>query len=48
MGSPTLAVDIDYGRSAMPADIAGLVAMLIESNTVTGEVIMADGGLNLV
>jgi NAD(P)-dependent dehydrogenase (short-subunit alcohol dehydrogenase family) len=35
-------------RSAMPADIADLVAMVIESNYLTGEVIMADGGLNLV
>lgn len=35
-------------RSAMPTDIADLVAMVIESNYLTGEVIMADGGLNLV
>ena len=35
-------------RSAMPVDIADLVAMVIESNYLTGEVIMADGGLNLV
>lgn len=36
------------GRAAQPADIADLVAMVIESNYLTGEVIMADGGLNLI
>ena len=35
-------------RAAQPADIADVVAMVIASNYLTGEVILADGGLNLV
>lgn len=35
-------------RGAEPEDIAGVAAMLIESTYLTGEIIMADGGLNLV
>jgi NAD(P)-dependent dehydrogenase (short-subunit alcohol dehydrogenase family) len=35
------------GRSAQPADIADVAAMLIASDYVTGEVVLADGGLNL-
>lgn len=34
-------------RGAQPEDIAQLVAMLVASDYVTGEVILADGGLNL-
>jgi NAD(P)-dependent dehydrogenase (short-subunit alcohol dehydrogenase family) len=34
-------------RSAAPDDIADVVAMLIASDYVTGEVVLADGGLNL-
>ncbi len=34
-------------RAAQGADIAGLVALLIASDYLTGEVIVADGGLNL-
>jgi len=34
-------------RAATPEDIAQIVAMLVASNYLTGEVIIADGGLNL-
>ena len=34
-------------RAASPEDIAQAVAMLIASNYLTGEILLADGGLNL-
>jgi len=34
-------------RAAQPADIADLVAALIANDYVTGEIVIADGGLNL-
>lgn len=34
-------------RSATPDDIAHLVAMLVESDYLTGEILLSDGGLNL-
>lgn len=34
-------------RVASPEDIAQAVAMLIESNYLTGEILLSDGGLNL-
>jgi NAD(P)-dependent dehydrogenase (short-subunit alcohol dehydrogenase family) len=34
-------------RSAAPSDIAQLVAMLVASDYLTGEILLADGGLNL-
>ncbi|MEH1855933.1 MAG: SDR family oxidoreductase [Nostoc sp.] len=34
-------------RAAKPEEIADLVAMLVASDYITGEVIVADGGLNL-
>lgn len=34
-------------RAAQPEDIAKIVAMLVESDYLTGEIIVADGGLNL-
>lgn len=34
-------------RAAQPEDIAQLVAMLVQSDYLTGEVLLADGGLNL-
>jgi NAD(P)-dependent dehydrogenase (short-subunit alcohol dehydrogenase family) len=34
-------------RSALPEDIADVVAMLVASEYITGEIVMADGGLNL-
>jgi NAD(P)-dependent dehydrogenase (short-subunit alcohol dehydrogenase family) len=34
-------------RAARPEDIAQIVAMLVASDYVTGEIIIADGGLNL-
>ncbi|MBS7780619.1 SDR family oxidoreductase [Acidovorax sp. CCYZU-2555] len=34
-------------RAASPEDIAQLVAMLVESNYLTGEILLSDGGLNL-
>jgi NAD(P)-dependent dehydrogenase (short-subunit alcohol dehydrogenase family) len=34
-------------RSARPEDIADIAAMLVASKYVTGEIVMADGGLNL-
>ncbi|MFF7445465.1 MULTISPECIES: SDR family oxidoreductase [unclassified Streptomyces] len=35
------------GRPAQPSDVAGLVASVIASTYLTGEVIILDGGLNL-
>jgi len=35
------------GRGAQPQDIAQIAAMLIESSYLTGEIILADGGLHL-
>jgi NAD(P)-dependent dehydrogenase (short-subunit alcohol dehydrogenase family) len=35
------------GRAARPEDIAQIVSMLIASDYLTGEVVLADGGLNL-
>lgn len=35
------------GRAALPEDIAELVAMLVQSAYLTGEILVADGGLNL-
>jgi NAD(P)-dependent dehydrogenase (short-subunit alcohol dehydrogenase family) len=35
------------GRAAQPDDIAALAAMVVASDYLTGEVIVADGGLNL-
>ena len=35
------------GRAASPEDIAHAVSMLVESSYLTGEVLLADGGLNL-
>jgi NAD(P)-dependent dehydrogenase (short-subunit alcohol dehydrogenase family) len=35
-------------RAALPEDIADVAAMLVASKYLTGEVIMADGGLNLI
>jgi hypothetical protein len=34
-------------RPALVDDVAQLVGMVIESNYITGEVILVDGGLNL-
>jgi NAD(P)-dependent dehydrogenase (short-subunit alcohol dehydrogenase family) len=34
-------------RAAQPDDIADLVAMLVKGNYLTGEILVADGGLNL-
>ena len=34
-------------RAATPEDIAQAVSMLIESNYLTGEILLSDGGLNL-
>lgn len=34
-------------RAALPEDIADIVAMLVTSKYLTGEIILADGGLNL-
>ena len=34
-------------RGAKPEDIAQVVAMLVASDYVTGEVVLSDGGLNL-
>jgi NAD(P)-dependent dehydrogenase (short-subunit alcohol dehydrogenase family) len=34
-------------RAALPEDIADVAAMLVASKYITGEIIMADGGLNL-
>lgn len=35
------------GRGAQPEDIAQVASMLVASNYLTGEIVMADGGLNL-
>lgn len=35
-------------RYAEPEDIAGIAAMLFEISYLTGKIIMAGGGLNLV
>jgi NAD(P)-dependent dehydrogenase (short-subunit alcohol dehydrogenase family) len=35
------------GRAARPDDIAAVAAMLIASDYLTGEIVLADGGLNL-
>ena len=35
------------GRGAQPAEIAELAAVLVSSTYITGEVVIADGGLNL-
>jgi len=35
-------------RAAKPEDIADLVAMIVRSDYLTGEIIVADGGLNLI
>ncbi len=34
-------------RAALPEDIADVAAMLVASKYITGEIVMADGGLNL-
>jgi NAD(P)-dependent dehydrogenase (short-subunit alcohol dehydrogenase family) len=34
-------------RAAKPEDIADLVAALVANDYVTGEIVIADGGLNL-
>jgi len=34
-------------RAAVPEDIADIFAMLVASKYLTGEIILADGGLNL-
>ncbi|WP_050463346.1 SDR family NAD(P)-dependent oxidoreductase [Herbaspirillum autotrophicum] len=34
-------------RAAQPEDIAHIVAMLVDSHYLTGEILLADGGLNL-
>lgn len=34
-------------RAASPDDIAHVVAMLVASDYLTGEIVMSDGGLNL-
>lgn len=34
-------------RAAKPEDIAQIVSMLVDSDYITGEIILADGGLNL-
>jgi NAD(P)-dependent dehydrogenase (short-subunit alcohol dehydrogenase family) len=35
------------GRGAQPDEIAQVAAMLIEGHYITGEILIADGGLNL-
>lgn len=35
-------------RAASPEDIAQAVSLLVESNYLTGEVLLSDGGLNLI
>ncbi len=35
------------GRGAQPSEIAQIASMIIASNYVTGEIVIADGGLNL-
>lgn len=39
---------IPLGRVGEPADVAGLIATLIENNYITGQVIAVDGGLSLI
>lgn len=34
-------------RSALPADVADMVAALVANTYVTGEIVVLDGGLNL-
>ena len=34
-------------RAASPEDIAQAVAMLVDSDYLTGEILLSDGGLNL-
>jgi NAD(P)-dependent dehydrogenase (short-subunit alcohol dehydrogenase family) len=34
-------------RAASPEDIANAVLMLVDSDYLTGEILLADGGLNL-
>ncbi len=36
------------GRGAKPSEIAHIVSMLVASSYLTGEIILSDGGLNLV
>ena len=40
--------DAPMGRSARPSDIADVAMMLTESSYLTGEVILVDGGMNLL
>jgi len=35
------------GRGAQPSEIAQIASMIVASNYVTGEIVIADGGLNL-
>jgi NAD(P)-dependent dehydrogenase (short-subunit alcohol dehydrogenase family) len=35
------------GRGAQPVEIAQVAAMMVASHYLTGEIIIADGGLNL-
>ena len=35
-------------RAASPEDVAQAVAMLVASDYLTGEILLCDGGLNLV
>jgi len=34
-------------RAASPEDVAQIVAMLVASDYLTGEILLSDGGLNL-
>ncbi|WP_328389319.1 hypothetical protein OHS81_32930 [Streptomyces sp. NBC_00400] len=45
--SRSLSCSHHRGRPAQPADVADLVASVIASTYLTGEVIVMDGGLNL-
>ncbi|MHB1641614.1 MAG: SDR family NAD(P)-dependent oxidoreductase [Acidithiobacillus sp.] len=40
--------DAPMGRSARPGDVADVAMMLTESSYLTGEVILVDGGMNLI
>jgi NAD(P)-dependent dehydrogenase (short-subunit alcohol dehydrogenase family) len=40
--------DSPMQRAALPEDIADIVAMLVASKYLTGEIVLADGGLNLM
>ena len=40
--------DAPMGRSARPGDVADVAMMLTESSYLTGEVIVVDGGMNLL